>query len=81
MSEETEFKIKLAADWWRMPPHVIVTLNDEVIDDFRLTEKHKEGNVKEIVFKRSLVPDEYTIGIRLLDKDMPETQVDDKGIF
>jgi hypothetical protein len=77
--ESVEFKIALDSVWHNEPPKFEVLLNDELIDYGVVAEKQENDEEKIIAFKRDLEEGEYTLKIRLLDKQPKHTPIDDNG--
>lgn len=75
--ESVSFKVFLSSDWWRLPPHVKIYLNDELITDTEVTEKSSANDQKIIEFKKELAESEHELVIELLDKEIIDTQIDE----
>jgi len=78
-TESVEFKITLDSVWHNEPPKFEVLLNDELIEYGVVSEKESDGEKKIITFTRDLEEGEHTIKIRLLDKQLKHTPIDDNG--
>ena len=79
MSQDTElveFKIILDSAWHNDPPKFEVLLNNEVIEYGEVRERESDGEEKVITFSRDLTEGEYTLKIRLLDKQAKHTKID-----
>ena len=75
-SELVKFNIKLSAQWWKNPPKVRVSLDDDVIGEFEVTEQNDKNEIKEFAFERELTEGEHKIKITLYDKKFIETVLD-----
>lgn len=77
--ETVHIKMKLSSDWFRLPPHVKIFLNDDLVDDIELSEKTAEGDSREIIFQADLGDGDHVIKIQYLGKESPDTRVDEQG--
>lgn len=78
-AETVEFKITLSSEWYRLPVHVQVYLNDDLIEDTEITERESEGESREIKFTSQLEDGPNRLRIRYLDKETPDTTIDEGG--
>lgn len=77
--EEVLFKLRLNSSWFRLPPHVKIWINDELIEDLEVTEKKDDREDRFVEFSRRLPDGEHQLVIQYLDKEMPDTRVDENG--
>ena len=77
--ETVQFKLKLSTDWFRLPPHVKVFLDDVLIEDAEIFEKRSEDQIREIVFSADLADGDHELKIEYLGKESPDTQVNESG--
>ena len=77
--EEVNIEISLASHWYRLPPHVKVYLDDELIEDFLLSEKVDDNQRKVVKIKKELDEGDHTIAIEYLDKEHIDTAQDEDG--
>ena len=77
--ETVQFKLRLNTDWFRLTPHVKIFLDDNIIEDIEIFEKQSEGQSREIVFESALDDGDHELRIQYLDKESPDTQVDEQG--
>jgi len=74
--EEVTFNVVLASAWWNNPPSAKVWLNDELIENTKVSEKREDKEQKIISFSRQLSEGEHTITVELYKKTWDETVVD-----
>lgn len=77
--EKVELKIKLSADWFRVPPRCKVFVDDQLIAETELSERRSLGEKKEISYVGDLEEGKHTIKIQYLGKTFPDTRVDEAG--
>jgi len=77
--EEVQFSIRLNSKWFRLPPHVQVYLDQDLIEDTEITELESEGDSKHIRFSADLVDGTHRLRIVYSDKELPDTRVDEAG--
>jgi len=74
--EEVSFNIFLSSFWWKTPPKVKISLNNEVIETTSINELHEKNEQKVISFTKKLGAGEHSITIELFDKQNNETVLD-----
>jgi hypothetical protein len=77
--EKVDFKLTLSAEWYRLPCHVKIWLDDELIEDTEISERKSQGEKRVIAVGRELADGEHTIKIQYLDKENPDTTIDEQG--
>jgi hypothetical protein len=77
--EKVDFKLTLSAEWYRLPCHVKIWLDDELIEDTEVSERKSQGEKRVIEFGRELTDGEHVIKIQYLDKETPDTMIDEQG--
>ena len=77
--EEVTFKIKISSDWFRLPPHVKIWLDNELIEDTEIFERKSDNDGRIISFKRDLSDGNHDLKIEYLGKETPDTRVDNDG--
>ena len=77
--DQVQIKLTLSSEWFRLPPHVKVWLDDELIEDFEIVERKSKGESKVLEFTRPLVEGTHHIKVQYLDKEIPDTKVADDG--
>ena len=77
--ERVEFKIKLSSHWFRWPPHVLVYLDDQIIEDLLLEERKDQDQEREISFAADLDEGDHELRIQYLDKSAADTMVSEDG--
>jgi hypothetical protein len=78
-SEQVDFKLTLSAEWYRLPCHVKIWLDDELIEDSEISERPDQGQARVIEFSRKLADGEHAVKIQYLGKTWADTTVDDQG--
>lgn len=74
--EEVSFNIFLSSLWWKVPPNVKISLNNELIEITEVSELKEKSEKKVISFTKQLSPGEHTITIELFNKQNNETVLD-----
>jgi hypothetical protein len=74
--EHVDFKISLSSEWFRLPPHVQISLDDELIEDIEVAEKSSASEKQTLEFSRDLGDGKHYLKIRYLGKEIPDTQID-----
>lgn len=74
--ERVDFKLTLSAEWYRLPCHVKIWLDDELIEDTEISERKSQGEKKVIEFGRELSDGDHAIKIQYLDKTDLDTEID-----
>lgn len=78
MNEDVELEINLASEWFKNPPSFEVYIDDFLIQNGTVSEKHKENSLKKISWVGSLSEGDHYIKIKLLNKTNMETVIDSK---
>lgn len=79
--EEVNISLILASHWYRLPPHVKIYLDDELIEDLSIVEKVDDNATRTVSFKRDLDEGEHTIVLEYLDKEHIDTAIDEDGVI
>ena len=77
--ERVEFKVLLSGEWFRLPPHVKVYIDDQLIEDLEVVERSALGEQRTLEFDAELSDGEHELRIQYLDKEQPDTRVDENG--
>lgn len=78
-TENVDFKIILAAEWFREAPKVKIYLNDELIEETSVEERGDQEQAKEINFSRSLPEGPSKISIVYYNKQNIDTKISEAG--
>ena len=76
--ERVDFKLTLSAEWYRLPCHVKIWLDDELIEDTEISERKSQGEKRMISFVRDLAEGDHAIKIQYLDKTNLDTEIDEQ---
>ena len=74
--EKVDFKLTLSAEWYRLPCHVKIWLDEELIEDTEIRERKSQGEKRVIEFNRELNDGDHAIKIQYLDKTDADTTID-----
>lgn len=66
--ELVSFKIKLSSQWYRLPCHVIISIDESIVEDTTISEKKSDNESKVISFERSLPEGLHKLKIQYLGK-------------
>jgi hypothetical protein len=78
-TEQVTIKLQLSAEWFRLPCHVKIWVDDDLIDDLEISERKSEGEFRIIEIVKSLEDGEHAVKIQYLGKTWDDTSVDDQG--
>jgi len=78
-TELVNFKINLSSEWFRLPCHAIISIDEEVIEDIEVAERGSRGEICTVSFSKQLTEGSHQLKIRYLDKEIPDTRIDADG--
>lgn len=77
--DQVQIKLNLSSEWFRLPPHVKIWLDDELIEDFEVSERKSREESRVIEFTRDVTDGMHKIKVQYLDKETPDTRIDNDG--
>ena len=77
--EQVQFKLTLSSKWFRLPPHVKVWIDGDLIEDLEIYEKNEIKEKRLVEFTCDLADGEHELRIQYLNKEFPDTRVDEEG--
>jgi len=77
--ERVEFKVRLSGEWFRLPPHVKVYVDDQLVEDLEIIERSSAGESRTLAFDVDLDDGEHELRIQYLGKEQPDTKIDEDG--
>jgi hypothetical protein len=80
MSDNVEFEISMAAQWWRDPPKVNIYIDNTLVDFEVFVDASKDKDeTKVFKFNKELEEGEHSIVVEYLNKTNADTVIDEEG--